>query len=145
MYCNELLKRNTSQAQHEASSQTRTLRSKETGAEKMPLTSAIQSAMAVRMEREKRHQRRLSKIRRESGVGVSGGGAGQSIICTKRQSVASVGTLEEEEEHQVRAPPDKSDSWVTTFHMGIVFILLGFIMIVSSMIPTSLIKVSPQW
>ena len=109
----------------------------------MPLTSAIQSAMAVRAEREKRHQRRLSKIRRESGVGVAG--PGQSIICTKRQSVASVGTLEEEEEHQVRAPPDKSDSWVTTFHMGIVFILLGFIMIVSSMIPTSLIKVSPQW
>ena len=35
----------------------------------MPLTSAIQSAMAIRHEREKRHQRRLSKIRRESGVG----------------------------------------------------------------------------
>ena len=34
----------------------------------MPLTSAIQSAMAIRHEREKRHQRRLSKIRRESGV-----------------------------------------------------------------------------
>ena len=108
----------------------------------MPLTSAIQSAMAVRAEREKRHQRRLSKIRRESGVGVAG--PGQSIICTKRQSVASVGTLEEEED-PVRAPPDKADSWVTTFHMGIVFILLGFIMIVSSMIPTSLIKVSPRW
>ena len=111
----------------------------------MPLTSAIQSAMAVRMEREKRHQRRLSKIRRESGVGVAGVGAGQSIICTKRQSVGSVGTMEEEEEEVVvRPPPDKSDSWVTTFHMGIVFILLGFIMIFSSMIPTSLIKVSPQ-
>ena len=110
----------------------------------MPLTSAIQSAMAVRMEREKRHQRRLSKIRRESGVGVAGGGAGQSIICTKRQSVGSVGTMEEEEgEEVVVRPPDKSDSWVTTFHMGIVFILLGFIMIFSSMIPTSLIKVSP--
>ena len=104
--------------------------------------------MAVRMEREKRHQRRLSKIRRESGVGVAAGGtggAGQSIICTKRQSVGSVGTTEGEEEVEVRAPPDKSDSWVTTFHMGIVFILLGFIMIFSSMIPTSLIKVSPQW
>ena len=108
----------------------------------MPLTSAIQSAMAVRMEREKRHQRRLSKIRRESGVGVAGGGPGQSIICTKRQSVGSVGTMEEEEEEVVVRPPDKSDSWVTTFHMGIVFILLGFIMIFSSMIPTSLIKVS---
>ena len=36
----------------------------------MPLTSAIQSAMAIRHEREKRHQRRLSKIRRESGVGL---------------------------------------------------------------------------
>ena len=33
----------------------------------MPLTSAIQSAMAIRHEREKREQRRLSKIRRESG------------------------------------------------------------------------------
>ena len=110
------------------------------------MTSAIQSAMAVRMEREKRQQRRLSKIRRESGVGVvAGGTAGQSIICTKRQSVGSVGTTEGEEEVVVRAPPDKSDSWVTTFHMGIVFILLGFIMIFSSMIPTSLIKVSPQW
>ena len=94
----------------------------------MPLTSAIQSAMAVRMEREKRQQRRLSKIRRESGVsGVSG----QSMICTKRESVASVGTLEED---VVRVPPDKSESMVTTFHLGIVFILLGFIMIFSSMI-----------
>lgn len=37
----------------------------------MPLTSAIQSAMAIRHEREKRHQRRLSKIRRESGVSSS--------------------------------------------------------------------------
>ena len=101
----------------------------------MPLTSAIQSAMAVRMEREKRQQRRLSKIRRESGVsGVSG----QSMICTKRESVASVGTLEED---VVRVPPDKSESMVTTFHLGIVFILLGFIMIFSSMIPSSLIKV----
>ena len=103
------------------------------------MTSAIQSAMAVRMEREKRQQRRLSKIRRESGVGVAGGGmAGQSIICTKRQSVGSVATTEGEEEVVVRSSaPDKSDSWVTTFHMGIVFILLGFIMIFSSMIPTS--------
>ena len=100
------------------------------------MTSAIQSAMAVRMEREKRQQRRLSKIRRESGV------SGQSMICTKRESVASVGTLEED---VVRVPPDKSESMVTTFHLGIVFILLGFIMIFSSMIPTSLIKVSAQW
>ena len=74
---------------------------------KMPLTSAIQSAMAVRMEREKRHQRRLSKIRRESGASHasqlgekrgSHASTGSSIICTKRQSVASTGTLEEEVE-----------------------------------------------
>jgi len=103
----------------------------------MPLTSAIQSAMAVRMEREKRHQRRLSKIRRESGAGA---GQGSSIICTKRQSVASTATLEETPEAMVRPPPDKSESMVTTFHLGIVFILLGFIMILSSMIPSSIIK-----
>ena len=117
----------------------------------MPLTSAIQSAMAVRAEREKRHQRRLSKIRRESGAGAhargehGGGGArgehghgqGASLVCTKRQSVASTGTLEEAE---LRPPPDKADSMVTTFHLGIVFILLGFIMILSSMIPSTIIK-----
>ena len=115
----------------------------------MPLTSAIQSAMAVRAEREKRHQRRLSKIRRESGAGAharsehgSGGargehGHGASLVCTKRQSVASTGTLEEAE---LRPPPDKADSMVTTFHLGIVFILLGFIMILSSMIPSTIIK-----
>ena len=116
----------------------------------MPLTSAIQSAMAVRAEREKRHQRRLSKIRRESGAGAHargehGGGArgehghghGASLVCTKRQSVASTGTLEEAE---LRPPPDKADSMVTTFHLGIVFILLGFIMILSSMIPSTIIK-----
>ena len=115
----------------------------------MPLTSAIQSAMAVRAEREKRHQRRLSKIRRESGAGAhargehGGGGArgehghGASLVCTKRQSVASTGTLEEAE---MRPPPGKADSMVTTFHLGIVFILLGFIMILSSMIPSTIIK-----
>ena len=76
----------------------------------------------------------------EGGAGGphTGGQGGQSIICTKRQSVASVGTLEEE---VVRPPPDKSESMVTTFHLGIVFILLGFIMILSSMIPSSIIKV----
>ena len=104
----------------------------------MPLTSAIQSAMAVRMEREKRHQRRLSKIRRESGAGA--GSSHGSIICTKRQSVASTTTLEDTPEAMVRPPPDKSESMVTTFHLGIVFILLGFIMILSSMIPSSIIK-----
>ena len=106
----------------------------------MPLTSAIQSAMAVRAEREKRHQRRLSKIRRESGAGAHARGEhghGASLVCTKRQSVASTGTLEEAE---LRPPPDKADSMVTTFHLGIVFILLGFIMILSSMIPSTIIK-----
>ena len=110
----------------------------------MPLTSAIQSAMAVRMEREKRHQRRLSKIRRESGASAGhherhDSSRNSSIICTKRQSVASTGTLEEEAV-VVRQPPNKSESMVTTFHLGIVFIILGFIMILSSMIPSSIIK-----
>ena len=119
----------------------------------MPLTSAIQSAMAVRAEREKRHQRRLSKIRRESGAshasGLSSAHAhtGSSLVCTKRQSVASTGTLEEDRltsgeagQGALRPPPDKSESMVTTFHLGIVFIILGFIMILSSMIPSSIIK-----
>lgn len=120
----------------------------------MPLTSAIQSAMAVRAEREKRHQRRLSKIRRESGAshasGLGSAHAHTSLVCTKRQSVASTGTLEEDRltsassgeagPGALRPPPDKSESMVTTFHLGIVFIILGFIMILSSMIPSSIIK-----
>ena len=36
----------------------------------------------------------------------------------------------------------QAGSVLTTFHLGIVFILLGFILIFSSMIPTSIIKVS---
>jgi len=119
----------------------------------MPLTSAIQSAMAVRAEREKRHQRRLSKIRRESGASHASGLSSAhahtpSLVCTKRQSVASTGTLEEDRLTSagetgpglLRPPPDKSESMVTTFHLGIVFIILGFIMILSSMIPSSIIK-----
>ena len=119
----------------------------------MPLTSAIQSAMAVRAEREKRHQRRLSKIRRESGASHASGLSSAhahtpSLVCTKRQSVASTGTLEEDRltsageagPGPLRPPPDKSESMVTTFHLGIVFIILGFIMILSSMIPSSIIK-----
>lgn len=69
----------------------------------MPLTSAIQSAMAIRHERERREQRRLSKIRRESG----------------RPS------LEGDVEEVLMAPSNRSDSSLTTFHMGVVFILLG--------------------
>ena len=72
----------------------------------MPLTSAIQSAMAVRAERERRHQRRLSKIRRESGAGL---GSGAAAGGGKRQSLVSVATLEQEPDHQpeLRPPPDK--------------------------------------
>ena len=54
----------------------------------MPLTSAIQSAMAIRHEREKRHQRRLSKIRRESGVGC------KKIWSTLVQFVFAGGKIE---------------------------------------------------
>ena len=98
----------------------------------MPLTSAVQSAMAIRNERGKREQRRLSKIRRESGVGSS-----TSEGASHRPSVTSLGSVGEE---VIPAPSDKSDSTLTTFHMGIVFILLGFLMIFSSMLPSSLIK-----
>jgi len=100
----------------------------------MPLTSAIQSAMAIRNEREKRQQRRMSKIRRESGVGST---ASTNENVSQRPSVTSLGACDEV---IVQAPTDKSDSTLTTFHMGIVFILLGFLMIFSSMIPSSLIK-----
>jgi len=100
----------------------------------MPLTSAVQSAMAIRNERGKREQRRMSKIRRESGVGSITSTNGSA---SHRPSVTSLGTVGEA---VIPAPSDKSDSTLTTFHMGIVFILIGFLMIFSSMLPSSLIK-----
>ena len=82
---------------------------------------AIQGAMAVRRAREKREQRRSSKHKNkgEGGDPAADGGVGSQLSL----------------EYVDHAP--KTESCMTAFHLGVVFILLGFLMVFSSMISGS--------
>lgn len=86
---------------------------------------AIQGAVAVRRERQKRQQRRLSQIKRHR--------AGDDNI-----SNASQVSLFEEDDDLPKAP--KAESSLTAFHLGVVFILMGFLMVFSSMITSSYVE-----
>ena len=76
---------------------------------------AIQGAMAIRRERQKREQKRQSQIRRLSG---------------KTASPRSSDVSEDQRSHlpMMEPPkPPKADTSMTAFHLGVVFILLGTI------------------
>lgn len=77
---------------------------------------AIQGAMAVRRAREKRETRRSSQKQNR----LDGDGDGESQLSL---------------EFVDKAP--KTESCMTAFHLGVVFILLGFLMVFSSMISGS--------
>ncbi|XP_059098330.1 uncharacterized protein LOC131892493 isoform X1 [Tigriopus californicus] len=77
---------------------------------------AIQGAMAVRRERQKRDTRRLSQLRRRDSLNDS-----QTTLVDDVQ------------------PPPKTETSLTAFHLGVVFILLGFLMVFSSMVPSSVV------
>ena len=85
---------------------------------------AIQGAMAIRRERQKREQRRQSQIRRMSGK-----------TATPRNSESVSGDIESPVPEPPKAP--KADTSMTAFHLGVVFILLGFLMVFSAMIITN--------
>lgn len=77
---------------------------------------AIQGAMAIRRERQKREQKRQSQIRRLSG---------------KTASPRSSDVSEDQRSHlPVMEPPKppKADTSMTAFHLGVVFILLGMLL-----------------
>ncbi len=78
---------------------------------------AIQGAMAVRRERQKRQQRRLSKQQHQTG---------------KRSS--SPMPPQTPETPAVDLTPPKAEGSLTAFHLGVVFILLGFLLVFSSMV-----------
>lgn len=81
---------------------------------------AISGAMAIRRERQKRESRRLQRQ-----------GKSPRASDASNMEAGMVGT---------RRPPLKTDSSsLTAFHLGVVFILLGFLMIFSSMIPSSVV------
>ena len=85
---------------------------------------AVQGALAVRRERQKRVQRRMSD-RRKPRKGSDG---------SHRPSNVS-------EDVETGVPPrPKEGTSMTSFYIGVVFILLGFLLIFSSMVPANVVN-----
>jgi len=91
---------------------------------------AVQSAMAVRREREKREQRRQSQIRRSSSKSPRASDASHASADQQH-----AGQLAED---PIEKAPNPAESSMTAFHLGVVFILLGFLMVFSAMITNSM-------
>lgn len=89
--------------------------------------NAIQGAMAIRRERQKRQQRRMSQIKRHQ----------HSAENSQSGSMVSLYSQPHEMEQQTRGP--KTETSLTAFHLGVVFILLGFLMVFSSMVPSHVV------
>ena len=90
---------------------------------------AVHGAMTIRREREKREKRRQSRIERSN---------------SKSPRNSDVSNLEKGEAGQRDLPdppkPPKPESSLTAFHLGVVFILLGFLMVFSAMITNSMVE-----
>ena len=90
---------------------------------------AVQGAMAIRREREKREKRRQSRIERSN---------------SKSPRNSDVSNLEKGEADKRTVPdplkPPKPESSLTAFHLGVVFILLGFLMVFSAMITNKMVE-----
>ena len=98
---------------------------------------AVQSAMAVRREREKREQRRQSQIRRSSSKSPR---ASDASHASADQHAGHPAVPEEPEK-----APNPAESSLTAFHLGVVFILLGFLMVFSAMITNSMMQNNNNW
>ena len=99
---------------------------------------AVQSAMAVRREREKREQRRQSQIRRSSSKSPR---ASDASHASADHSAGQLAT----EENPIEKAPNPAESSMTAFHLGVVFILLGFLMVFSAMITNSMMQNNNNW
>ena len=87
---------------------------------------AVHGAMTIRREREKREKRRQSRIERSN---------------SKSPRNSDVSNLEKGEAGQRDLPdPPQPESSLTAFHLGIVFILLGFVMVLVALIKTSMLE-----
>ena len=84
---------------------------------------AVQGALAVRRERNKRLQRRLSDKKKKHPNGDGG---------SRRPS-------EDVEAGEVVDQPREGTS-MTSFYIGVIFILIGFLLIFSSMIPANVVN-----
>ena len=87
---------------------------------------AVHGAMTIRREHEKREKRRQSRIERSN---------------SKNPRNSDVSNLEKGEAGQRDLPdPPKPESSLTAFLLGVVFILLGFLMVFSAMITNSMME-----
>lgn len=90
---------------------------------------AIQGAMAIRRQRQMRENRRMSQIRMSTKSGRKGSASPRaSDAGSNAEAATSI--------PQIKGPP-KAETSQTAFYLGVVFILLGFLMIFSSMISSS--------
>ena len=89
----------------------------------------MHGARSIRLERQKRKKRRKSRIERSN---------------SKSSRNSYVSNLEKGEAGQSNLPdppkPPKPESSLTAFHLGVVFILLGFLMVFSAMITNSVME-----
>ena len=87
---------------------------------------AVHGAMSISREQEKREKRRQSRIERSN---------------SKSPRNSDVSNLEKGEAGQRDLPdPPQPESSLTAFHLGIVFILLGFVMVLVALIKTSMLE-----
>lgn len=90
---------------------------------------AIQGAMAIRRQRQIRENRRMSQIK-TSKKGSTSTPRGSDAAASVGDAAATAASLEPQ-------GPPKTETSQTAFYLGVVFILLGFLMIFSSMISSS--------
>ncbi|KAK2717019.1 uncharacterized protein LOC136039524 [Artemia franciscana] len=92
---------------------------------------AVQSALAVRRQRNRREEQRRAKARRLSGMSSDISGSHLSLRSPR-------GSIQSDRLQNVSNEDDftsKAMGTVTMFHVGVVFILLGIMLIVSSLMP----------
>lgn len=94
---------------------------------------AVQSALAVRRQRSRREEARKAKVRRASGV---------SVLTSPRSSVVSLDGRVYFDEHNEGG--SRVFSHVTMFHVGGVLILIGLMLVVTSLMPSYIRSASQE-
>lgn len=92
---------------------------------------AIQGAMAIRRQRQMRENRRLSQVRMSTKKGSTSTPRGSDAAASAGEAATAAAA-----HYEPKSPP-KTETSQTAFFLGIVFILLGFLMIFASMISNS--------
>ena len=93
---------------------------------------AIQGAMAIRRQRQLRENRRMSQVRMSTKSGRKGSNSPRGSDAASIEAPVAPDLLQPKGSNIPKAETSQ-----TAFYLGVVFILLGFLMIFSSMISNS--------